>query len=255
MKCLTLIRLESSLLTLLQVHMSRATSTSYQSFRMSIIYWPAFFGVEFWPRRFAFHAGSYRICPKPVPKAQIVEDSYCPLFGRKLAHSRRLKYSFGVVIPPIPPIFNCGTVSPHIALPPTLDATTMDGNDKSERRLQKKLKKLAKKQSQLLADLGFDGNGDKVGHLTELTYPLREWQFKVPGLQDPIALNPAVTLIGVLFLWSIVIWSSGTVDPCHPYNGPVTVARLPLTINPLPLLQSTRPAHWKPFWICGPALL
>jgi hypothetical protein len=31
----------------------------------------------------------------------------------------------------------------------------------------------------------------------------------LPGFHDPVALNPAVTLIAVACLWGIVLWSSG----------------------------------------------
>jgi hypothetical protein len=40
-------------------------------------------------------------------------------------------------------------------------------------------------------------------------YPFREWQCQLPRMKDPIRLNPVVTLISVVGLWSLVIWSSG----------------------------------------------
>jgi hypothetical protein len=41
------------------------------------------------------------------------------------------------------------------------------------------------------------------------SYPLREWQCQLPRMKDPIRMNPVVTLISVVWLWGLVIWSSG----------------------------------------------
>jgi hypothetical protein len=41
------------------------------------------------------------------------------------------------------------------------------------------------------------------------SYPLREWQCQLPRMKDPIRLNPVVTLMSVVWLWGLVIWSSG----------------------------------------------
>lgn len=43
-----------------------------------------------------------------------------------------------------------------------------------------------------------------------IRYPLREVQFFIPGLQDPIVINPMVSLYAIVLLWSVVIWTIGT---------------------------------------------
>jgi hypothetical protein len=43
-----------------------------------------------------------------------------------------------------------------------------------------------------------------------LRYPLREIQFYIHGLQDPIVINPMVSLYAIVLLWSVVIWTIGT---------------------------------------------
>jgi hypothetical protein len=59
------------------------------------------------------------------------------------------------------------------------------------------------------AALGLDEHGNELDNFSLLKYPVREWKLTIPGTQEPIALNPAVTLIGVVSLWGIVCWSSG----------------------------------------------
>jgi hypothetical protein len=41
-------------------------------------------------------------------------------------------------------------------------------------------------------------------------YPVREIQFYIHGLQDPIVINPMVSLYAIVLLWSMVIWTTGT---------------------------------------------
>jgi hypothetical protein len=41
-------------------------------------------------------------------------------------------------------------------------------------------------------------------------YPVREVQFYIHGLQDPIVMNPMVSFYAILILWSVVIWTIGT---------------------------------------------
>jgi choline-glycine betaine transporter len=38
---------------------------------------------------------------------------------------------------------------------------------------------------------------------------MRFWKFTIPGMHDKVAINPVVTLIGVVCLWSLVVWSNG----------------------------------------------
>jgi choline-glycine betaine transporter len=42
-------------------------------------------------------------------------------------------------------------------------------------------------------------------------FPVREWTFTVPGLQDHVSFNPLVSGIGISVLWGLAIWSM--VDP------------------------------------------
>jgi hypothetical protein len=43
-------------------------------------------------------------------------------------------------------------------------------------------------------------------------YPIRELQFRIPGLVDPIVINPMVTLVAVALLWGVVIYTIGTFE-------------------------------------------
>jgi hypothetical protein len=38
-------------------------------------------------------------------------------------------------------------------------------------------------------------------------FPVREWTFSVPGLQDHVSFNPLVSGIGISVLWGLAIWS------------------------------------------------
>jgi hypothetical protein len=46
-------------------------------------------------------------------------------------------------------------------------------------------------------------------------YPIREFQFYIPGLDDPIVFNPMVTLIGVGLLWGVVVYTMGKFTVCN----------------------------------------
>jgi hypothetical protein len=78
-----------------------------------------------------------------------------------------------------------------------------------EDRRRKKSERRAAKVKQELAELGLDEYGQPLDNYSILKYPVREWKFKIPGTSQPIALNPVVTLIGVLLIWGIVVWSTG----------------------------------------------
>jgi hypothetical protein len=41
-------------------------------------------------------------------------------------------------------------------------------------------------------------------------YPIRELRFRIPGLVDPIVINPMVSLVAVALLWGVVIYTIGT---------------------------------------------
>jgi hypothetical protein len=46
-------------------------------------------------------------------------------------------------------------------------------------------------------------------------YPVREWSFTLPYLNEPIAFNPVVCFIGVSMLWGLAIWCMGTFCQAH----------------------------------------
>lgn len=48
-------------------------------------------------------------------------------------------------------------------------------------------------------------------------YPIREIKFRIPGLVDPIVINPMVTLVAVALLWGVVIYTIGTYERNGPY--------------------------------------
>jgi hypothetical protein len=89
-----------------------------------------------------------------------------------------------------------------------MDAGSGDIVEEEERR-RKKLLRHAKKQAKLFAELGLDENGNPIDNFSILKYPVREWKFTLPGSKGQIALNPVVTLIGIVCLWSLVIWCRG----------------------------------------------
>lgn len=41
-------------------------------------------------------------------------------------------------------------------------------------------------------------------------YPIREMKFRIPGLVDPIVINPMVALVAVALLWGVVVYTIGT---------------------------------------------
>ena len=53
-------------------------------------------------------------------------------------------------------------------------------------------------------------NGNNINDSNATRYPVREIQFYIRGLQDPIVINPMVSLYAIVLLWSVVIWTIGT---------------------------------------------
>jgi hypothetical protein len=101
--------------------------------------------------------------------------------------------------------------------------------DLDDERRRKKEQRRATRLAKHLAELGLDENGDPIDNFSLLKYPVREWKFKLPGFHEPIALNPAVTFIGVVCLWGMVMWSSGTFSGMrHARN--LTKANLTLSV-------------------------
>jgi hypothetical protein len=92
-----------------------------------------------------------------------------------------------------------------------LDVFSDDERDeeREEERRRKKHLRRAERLAKRFAALGLDEHGNALDNFSLLKYPVREWKFTIPGTQEPIALNPAVTLVGVVCLWGIVCWSSG----------------------------------------------
>jgi BCCT, betaine/carnitine/choline family transporter len=85
--------------------------------------------------------------------------------------------------------------------------------DSEERRRLKKEARQREKMIARLAELGLDEHGEKLDNFSILKYPVREWKFSIPGSSEQIALNPAVSLMGIFVLWSLVGWASGTFYP------------------------------------------
>lgn len=79
-----------------------------------------------------------------------------------------------------------------------------------ERRERKKKERRAQKLAQRFKELGLDENGNELDNFSLLKYPVRECKFRIFGSTEPLALNPVVTLIAVVCLWSIVVWCTGT---------------------------------------------
>jgi hypothetical protein len=85
-----------------------------------------------------------------------------------------------------------------------------DDIEKEERRRRKKERRRQEKRKEYFASFGLDENGEKMDNFSILKYPVREWKINIRAAVDPIALNPIVTLIAVVCLFSIICWSSGT---------------------------------------------
>lgn len=45
-------------------------------------------------------------------------------------------------------------------------------------------------------------------------YPVREWKVALPYFKRPIAMNPLVSLMSVIVLWGVAIWSIGMSCAC-----------------------------------------
>jgi hypothetical protein len=78
-----------------------------------------------------------------------------------------------------------------------------------ERRRRKKEARQREKMMARLAELGLDEHGEKLDNFSILKYPVREWILTIPGSSEKIALNPVVTLLGILVLWGLVGWAIG----------------------------------------------
>jgi hypothetical protein len=93
----------------------------------------------------------------------------------------------------------------------SFDDAISSSNDKEKRRLRKQLRQ-AKKLAKQLESLGLDENGNDVDQNFALSdYPVREWTFTFPGMpHETVALNPLVSLIGIVCLWGLVVWYTGT---------------------------------------------
>jgi hypothetical protein len=85
-----------------------------------------------------------------------------------------------------------------------------DGEMDDKSRHRTKAMHQREKMIQRLAALGLGENGEKLDNYSLLKYPVREWMISLPGVSEPIAVNPFVTLIGIVLLWGIIGWSGGT---------------------------------------------
>jgi BCCT, betaine/carnitine/choline family transporter len=89
------------------------------------------------------------------------------------------------------------------------DGRSVESSFDKQRRLRKSLRK-AKRIAKHLEDLRLEEEeGDELDNFSLAKYPVREFKFTIPGMSDELALNPVVTLIGVVVLWSVVLWCTG----------------------------------------------
>jgi choline-glycine betaine transporter len=84
------------------------------------------------------------------------------------------------------------------------------GVDDEERRRRKLMRNFEKHKARL-EELGLDEYGQPLDAYSILKYPVREWTFTLPGSRETVALNPVVTLMGLVYVWGLVVWS--TLDP------------------------------------------
>jgi hypothetical protein len=85
-----------------------------------------------------------------------------------------------------------------------------DGEKSDKSRHSTKALSQREKMIQRLAALGLDENGEKLDNYSLLKYPVREWMISLPGAAERIAVNPFVTIIGIVLLWGTIGWSGGT---------------------------------------------
>jgi hypothetical protein len=88
----------------------------------------------------------------------------------------------------------------------------LSDEDTHEQREQRRhARRVHRKLVRRMAALGLDEHGQPLDgeHYALSQYPVRECVVVLPGFSDPIALNPVVTLLGVMGLWSMVVWLAG----------------------------------------------
>jgi hypothetical protein len=83
------------------------------------------------------------------------------------------------------------------------------GDETAEERHVRKALTKARKIAKHLERLGLDVEGNEL-HDSCSKYPVRSWKFTIPGMHDKVTINPVVTVIGVVCLWSLVIWCNST---------------------------------------------
>jgi hypothetical protein len=94
------------------------------------------------------------------------------------------------------------------------DLVLFQANGEDDAAVQhQRARKLAKLE-QRMAALGLDVNGAPLDNFSLEKYPVRECTFTVPGFAAPVALNPVVTMIGIVGLWGLVLWLTGTCALC-----------------------------------------
>jgi hypothetical protein len=87
-----------------------------------------------------------------------------------------------------------------------------DDDTEEQREQRRHARRVHRKLVRRMAALGLNEHGQPLDgeHYALSQYPVRECVVILPGFADPIALNPVVTILGVMGLWSMVVWLAGT---------------------------------------------
>lgn len=91
----------------------------------------------------------------------------------------------------------------------TISTKDRNENESEEERTLRKQLRRAKKMARHLEKLGLDENGEELDNFSLSKYPVRESTFTISGMNDRVAVNPVVTLMAIIVLWSIVVWCTG----------------------------------------------
>lgn len=89
-------------------------------------------------------------------------------------------------------------------IPQEADATTASGNHKED--VDVLMVEAADEPTATGPPSVTKDSGDKDFDPTE-NLPLRDFVMRFSFMQEPIAFNPVVSLIGVVLLWGLAIWS------------------------------------------------
>jgi hypothetical protein len=115
-----------------------------------------------------------------------------------------------------------------------------------ERRLRHKLHRKAPKdkshdETDPLSQNHRCRDSERMFHYSRSDYPVREWKFALPwGIPGPVVVNPLVMGLAMVWLWGLVIWSSGTFLLEFATSGALSVLFLDVSFIYWPVLHSKR---------------